>query len=80
MPGPVRTEFLSSQGMDESVFPASAYLSADQLVAAAMAGLDRGEAITIPSIPDVETWEKIEVARKEFMAATLSGKVAIRYQ
>ncbi len=80
MPGPVRTEFFSSQGMDGSVFPDSSYLSADQLVGAAMAGLSRGEAITIPSLPDLEIWEEIESSRKSFMAATLSGAVAGRYQ
>lgn len=80
MPGPVRTEFFSSQGMDGSVFPDSSYLSADQMVGAAMAGLNGGEAVTIPSLPDLENWEAIESSRKAFMAATLSGAVAGRYQ
>lgn len=79
MPGPVRTEFFSSQGMDGSVFPDASYLSADQLVGAAMGGLDRGESLTIPSLPDLDVWEKMESLRKEFMAATLSGAVSDRY-
>jgi short-subunit dehydrogenase len=79
MPGPVRTEFFSAQGMDGSVFPEASYLTADQLVGAAMTGLDRGETITIPSLPNIEVWEKIESLRTDFMAATLSGAVADRY-
>lgn len=79
MPGPVRTEFFSAQGMDGSVFPESSYLSADELVGAAMAGLDRGEAVTIPSLEDLAVWEKMEALRTSFMAATLSGAVAGRY-
>lgn len=80
MPGPVRTEFFSSQGMDGSVFPDASYLSADQLVGAAMAGLSRGEAVTVPSLPDLGVWEKMESLRREFMAATLSGEVSGRYR
>lgn len=80
MPGPVRTEFFSSQGMDGSVFPDSSYLSSDQMVGAAMIGLDKGEGITIPSLPDLDIWQDIETSRKSFMAATLSGAVAGRYQ
>lgn len=80
MPGPVRTEFFSSQGMDGSVFPDSSYLSADQLVAAAMIGLDRGEPVTMPSLIDTEVWEKMESLRRQFMASTLSGQTAEHYR
>jgi len=79
LPGPVQTEFFSSQGMDGSVFPASSYLSADQLVDAAMSGLEKGEAISIPSLQDMAVWEDVEDLRKQFLARTLSGVVADRY-
>lgn len=80
MPGPVRSEFFSSQGMDGSVFPAAAYLSADELVEAALAGLENRELVTVPSLPDVQSWERLETIRREFLAATMSGKVADRYR
>ncbi|WP_043432624.1 SDR family NAD(P)-dependent oxidoreductase [Cystobacter fuscus] len=79
MPGPIRTEFFSSQGMSDSVFPNEAYLTAEQLVDAALAGLDAGEGVTVPSVLDVRTWQALEAARVEFMKATMSGKVAPRY-
>ncbi len=79
MPGPIRTEFFSSQGMSDSVFPNEAYLTAEQLVDAALAGLEAGEGVTVPSVLDVRTWNALEAARVEFMKATMSGKVASRY-
>lgn len=79
LPGPIRTEFFSSQGMDGSVFPASSYLTAEQLVSAAMAGLESGEAVTFPSLASLEGWEQMEELRKQMVGATLSGVVADRY-
>lgn len=79
LPGPVSTEFFSSQGMDGSVFPASSYLTAEQLVGAAMAGLRDGELVTFPSAADLSGWDQMEGLRKALVASTLSGKVADRY-
>ena len=79
MPGPIRTEFFSSQGVSESIFPLESYLSPEQLVDAALAGLDAGESVTIPSMLDEQVWIALEAARTEFVKATMSGKVAIRY-
>jgi len=79
MPGPVRTEFFTSQGLSDSAFPASAFLSAEQLVDAALAGLDAGETVSAPSILDPGVWASLEETRKAFMAAAVSGKVAPRY-
>ena len=79
MPGPIRTEFFSSQGMSDTVFPAKVWLTAEQLVDAALAGLDAGEGVTVPSLPDVRTWDDLETARAAFMTAIMSGQVAPRY-
>lgn len=79
LPGPIRTEFFSSQGMDGSVFPPSSYLTVEQLVSAAMAGLESGEAVTFPSLASLEGWEQMEGLRKQMVGATLSGVVADRY-
>ena len=80
MPGPVRTEFFSSQGASESIFPPESYLIPEQLVAAALAGLDAGESVTIPSMLDEQAWTALEAARSEFVKALLSGTVAVRYR
>ncbi|HVJ51518.1 MAG TPA: SDR family oxidoreductase [Aliidongia sp.] len=80
MPGPIRTEFFSSQGMNESVFPAESYLSAEQLVDATFAGLDAGEPVTVPSMLDLQPWNDLEAARTEFVTSVMSGQVAPRYR
>jgi short-subunit dehydrogenase len=80
MPGPIRTEFFTSQGMSDAVFPDSAFLTAEQLVDAALAGLDAGEDVTVPSVGDTQVWAALEAARQGFMAASISGAVADRYR
>jgi short-subunit dehydrogenase len=80
MPGPIRTEFFTSQGVSESIFPPESYLASEQLVDAALAGLDAGESVTIPSMLDEQPWTALEAARSEFVKAMMSGKVAVRYR
>jgi uncharacterized protein len=70
----------SSQGVSESIFPPESYLALEQLVDAALAGLDAGESVTIPSMLDEQPWTALEAARREFVKALMSGKVAVRYQ
>ena len=38
-------------------------MDASDLVAAALAGLDAGETVTIPSLPDLGDWQALEAAR-----------------
>jgi uncharacterized protein len=80
IPGPIRTEFFSSQGVSESIFPPESYLAPEQLVDAALAGLNADEPVTIPSMLDEQAWIALEAARTEFVKATMSGKVAVRYR
>ena len=75
----MRTEFFSSQGMSDGVFPDAAYLTPDQLVDAALAGAEAGETVTVPSLGDPEIWNRLEAARQAFMGAVGSGQVAPRY-
>lgn len=79
MPGPVRTEFFSSQGMSDSIFPDTSFITAEQLVDASFAGLAKGEAITSPTLGDLAVWEALDKARGDYVKATLSGQVATRY-
>jgi len=52
----------------------------DDLVDAALAGLDLGEVITIPSLPDAAEWESLNNARLA-MGPKLSREVpADRYR
>jgi short-subunit dehydrogenase len=79
MPGPIRTEFFSSQGMSDSIFPDASYITPQALVDAALAGLDAGEAITTPTLISDQVWQVLEEARVAYLAQTSSGKLASRY-
>ena len=51
-----------------TVFPEDVYRppgDAEEMVNAALAGLDRGETVTIPSLPDVADWKAYETARQK---------------
>lgn len=79
LPGPIRTEFFTSQGLSDDIFPASAFISAEALVDAAFAGLDAGETVTIPTLVTAGRWDEMEAQRGAFMAEVGGGRVADRY-
>lgn len=80
LPGAVRTEFWDGSGADLGAFPDEWIMSADDVVDAALAGLDAGEPVTIPSLPQISDWESLEKARQT-LVPNLSLKVpADRYR
>jgi hypothetical protein len=54
-------------------------MSMENLVDAALAGFDKGEVITWPSVDDDRLWEAFDAARSKLFAATQTGKPAPRY-
>jgi uncharacterized protein len=63
LPGGTRTELWERSGYDISSFPPERIMEVDDLVDAALAGLDQGELVTIPSLPDAAEWEAFTAAR-----------------
>ncbi|SFK81574.1 SDR family NAD(P)-dependent oxidoreductase [Methylorubrum salsuginis] len=63
LPGVTRTEFFDRAGADIGQIPAAMIMEAGDLVAAALAGLDVGEIVTLPSLPDMADWQTFEAAR-----------------
>ncbi|MDX3095012.1 SDR family oxidoreductase [Streptomyces sp. ME19-03-3] len=80
LPGPVRTEFFEASGVDSAMFPEESFVDADDLVRAALTGLDRGELVCIPTLPDMAAWEE-EAGRQRALrdAAGLRGVISDRY-
>lgn len=80
LPGATRTEYWDHAGLPVSNLPEQMVMSADDLVDAALAGLDQRELVTIPSLPEVRDWETFNAARLA-MGSKLSQKIpAQRYK
>ncbi len=71
LPGATATEFWDIAGLPVHNLPTAIVMSADNLVDAALAGLDQGETVTIPSLPDKAEWDAFDAARR-----TMSGKIS----
>jgi len=57
LPGAIATEFWDVAGLPVKNLPSDTVMSAEDLVDAALSGLDQGESVTIPSLPDRREWE-----------------------
>jgi short-subunit dehydrogenase len=80
IPGATATGFWDAAGYAVTNLPAEAVMDSEDMVDAALAGLDMGEPITIPSLPEVAAWHAYEAARKKLIPS-LSRKVpANRYR
>jgi len=79
LPGATRTEIWEKAGTDISTLPPGIVMGVDDMVDAALVGLDRGEAITIPSLPDSADWEAYEAARQKLIPKLLHNSPAARY-
>ncbi|QYX81860.1 SDR family NAD(P)-dependent oxidoreductase [Streptomyces akebiae] len=80
LPGAVRTEFWDGSGADLGAFPDEWIMSADDVVDAALAGLDAGELVTIPSLPQISDWESFEKARQTLVPNLSLKAPADRYR
>ncbi len=63
LPGATATEFWSVAGTPLGQLPREMVMRAEDLVDAALAGLDGGEFATVPSLPDQADWAAFEAAR-----------------
>ena len=79
LPGATRTEFWDVAGQPVEHLPQSIVMSADDLVDAALAGLDQGELATVPSLPDAGQWNAFESARNALAPNLSHSRPAARY-
>jgi short-subunit dehydrogenase len=80
LPAGTITEFYESAGMSIDNFDRSVFMTAEQLVDAALAGLDRGEEVTLPSVHDLDLWTRYDTVRQSLFNGTQNGSPAQRYQ
>jgi uncharacterized protein len=80
LPGPTRTEIWARSGKDVSGFPPEWVMEPTDLVDAALAGLDRGETVTIPTLQDEGLWDNFESARAALQPQLVGQQPAARYR
>lgn len=55
-------------------------MTAQDMVDAALAGLDQGEQVTIPALPDLAEWDAFDAARRAMSGRLSSTAPAARYR
>ena len=63
LPGATRTEIWERSGHDIDAMDPNMVMDVDDMVDAALAGLDQGELVTIPSLPDAADWDNALAAK-----------------
>lgn len=79
LPGATATDFWGIAGTPLEHVPTDIVMPAEDMVDAALAGLDLGEHITIPSLPDARDWEAYEAARQKLIPGLSRNVPATRY-
>ncbi|MET1027917.1 MAG: SDR family oxidoreductase [Dongiaceae bacterium] len=79
LPGATATEFWGIAGTGVEHLPAQIVMPAEDMVDAALAGLDQGEFATIPSLPDLADWNAFDAARRALGPNLSHTKPATRY-
>ena len=80
LPGATATDLWAKAGQPVEHLPGEIVMRADDMVDAALAGLDQGELVTIPSLPDAADWQDYEAARQKLMPNLSRKTPAARYR
>lgn len=80
LPGAVATDFWEIAGKPHQSLPSSIVMSAEDMVDAALAGLDQGELATIPPLQDGDDWARFEAARRAMAGKLRNSKPGPRYR
>lgn len=79
LPAATATEIWGHSGITLDALPEGSVMTTEDLVDAALAGLDQGELVTVPPVEEVQLWEDWEAARLALFSASRNGKPASRY-
>jgi short-subunit dehydrogenase len=79
LPGATATDIWELAGRPWQQLPAEIVMSAEDMVDAALAGLDQGERVTLPGLQDGEQWTRFEAARRALSQRLSTSRPAPRY-
>lgn len=80
LPAATATDFWELAGRHVSQLPQDIVMTADDLVDAALAGLDQGEVITIPVLQNGAVWDRFEAARQQMLPQLRGTTPSPRYR
>ena len=79
LPSNTYSEIWEVSGMGIHNLDPETVMSTDDLVDAALAGLDQGETVTLPSLEDASLWETFDAVRIKMFNAAQTKRAATRY-
>jgi uncharacterized protein len=79
LPGATATDFWDAAGRPVHHLPKEIVMTAEDMVDAALVGLDQGETVTIPPLADEAEWNRFEAARRAMIGRLSSAVPADRY-
>ena len=79
LPGATATEFWGLAGRPVEHLPSEIVMSAEDMVDAALAGLDAGELVTLPALANIADLQAYEQARQALLPQLSSNTPAARY-
>jgi len=80
LPGATATDLWEKAGLPWQKLPAEIVMSTEDMVDAALAGLDQGELVTIPGLQDGDEWTRFEAARRALSQHFGNSAPAPRYR
>lgn len=80
LPGATATDLWEIAGLPWQNLPASIVMSPEDMVDAALVGLDQGELVTIPGLHDGDEWTRFEAARRAISQRFGNSVPAPRYR
>jgi short-subunit dehydrogenase len=80
LPGATATDFWDLSGQPLTALPKGIVMSSDDMVDAALVGLDQGEFATVPGLQDAGLWDTYERARQAMIGKLSNQSPAPRYR
>jgi uncharacterized protein len=80
LPSATATDLWEKSGLHYSKLPSGTVMSTEDMVDAALAGLDQGEVVTTPPLQDADDWTRFEAARRALAPKFANSAPAPRYR
>ncbi|MBA2816386.1 SDR family NAD(P)-dependent oxidoreductase [Candidatus Pantoea persica] len=80
LPGATRTEIFDRSGNSLNALPPQIVMEVDEMVDAALVGLDAGEAIPLPALEDLAQWQELDRLRGTIVPFLSQSQSASRYR